>query len=193
MRLHVPKTMYWQHSPAPSWGRLQNYWLYRPGALTNGLRALGTVKLRVLREFGDGLDGDERLLIQSHRGYPVWIREVCMAINGHDCVVARSFTPLTASKSVWQGIRRLRTRPLADMLYHDPRIERSHFVSTRIHRAHGLWSTLKHTGNAIATSYDDGTRKHALLARSSVFWRESQPLVVEECFLPAFWPLARYV
>lgn len=63
---------------------------------------------------------------------PCWVREVCMAIDGVDCVVARSLTPLTASHGVWQGMRKLRTRPLADMLYNDPGIHRSAFVCSAL-------------------------------------------------------------
>ena len=63
---------------------MQKYWLHRPGALTIGLRALGHVELRVLREYAGGLGGDEHGLIPGKRGQAIWIREVCMSINGTD-------------------------------------------------------------------------------------------------------------
>lgn len=114
----------------------------------------------------------------------IWLREICMAIDGTDSVFARSFTPLPASHALWQGMRRLRTRPLADMLYHDPQILRSRFFACRLHRQHPLYRAMqKHLGAACPAA-------PAILARCSVFWRLGQPLLVAEAFLPEFWEIA---
>jgi chorismate--pyruvate lyase len=102
-----------------------------------------------------------------------------MRIDGVECIVARSLTPLRASHGVWQGIRRLRTRPLADMLYHDASIGRSDFEVARLMRRSALFQTVQRNLANKATL--------PLLARRSVFWRSGQPLLVAECFLPAFW------
>ncbi len=157
----------------------------RPGALTAGLRLLGTVELRVLREFSAGLTADEASGLKRPLHSPVWIREVAMRINGADCVVARSLTPLQASHGVWQGMRRLRTRPLADILYHEPSIVRSDFEVARLVRGCSTTPLMAPVAAVIQT----GGAHAALLARRSVFWRHHTPLLVAECFLPAFWQL----
>src|SRR3546814_19309900 len=109
---------------------------------------------------------------------PVWVREILMSVNGVDSVVARSLTPLAASHGTWQAMRRLRTRPLADMLYHDRSLERSAFVCLRL-----AWPVLFHaTARAVQASPD----AVALWARRSAFWRLGQPPLVAACFLPAF-------
>ena len=191
MKPYVPENSFWQNKPASSLTRMQKYWLHRPGALTIGLRALGHVELRVLREYAGGLGGDEHGLIPGKRGQAIWIREVCMSINGTDSVFARSITPSRASQGTWQGIRRLRTRPLADMLYNDPDIARSSFATARLGRQHALFTTFQRLQSG--TKRQPYIPSPGLLARCSVFWRHAQPLVVEECFLPGFWALAQRV
>jgi len=174
----------WQSAAPPSLTPHQKFWLFRPGALTAGLRRLGHLELRVEREKVDGLRADEAWMLARPARSEIWLREICMSIDGTDCVFARSFTPLAASHALWQGMRRLRTRPLADMLYHDPQITRSPFFVCRLHRQHPLYRTMRqHLGSGcpVPTS---------VFARSSVFWRLGQPLLVAEAFLPQFWKVA---
>ena len=174
----------WHAAPAASLTSHQKYWLLRPGALTNGLRALGEFNLRVARERVSSLRSDEAWMLARAPGSPIWLREICMGINGTDSVFARSFTPLHASHGLWQGMRRLRTRPLAEMLYHDPQITRSGFMVARLHGQHPIYRSMRfYFGSACP-------QPNRILARCSVFWRLGQPLLVAEAFLPAFWELA---
>src|SRR3546814_18501053 len=90
---------------------------------------------------------------------PVWVREILMSVNGVDSVVARSLTPLAASHGTWQGMRRLRTRPLADLLCPDRSIERSAFSCRRL-----AWPVPFHAlSRTVQARPDDG----ALWARPS--------------------------
>ncbi|NLC35120.1 MAG: chorismate lyase [Alcaligenaceae bacterium] len=174
----------WQCAASPSLTSHQKFWLFRPNALTAGLRQLGQLELRVEREKVDGLHEHEAWMLDRPARSTIWLREICMSIDGTDCVLARSFTPLAASHALWQGMRRLRTRPLADMLYHDPQIIRSPFFVSRLHRQHPLYRSMRlHLGSACPDA-------RAVLARCSVFWRLGQPLLVAEAFLPEFWEVA---
>ncbi|OZI74635.1 chorismate--pyruvate lyase family protein [Bordetella genomosp. 12] len=159
----------------------QRHWLFRPGALTAGLRQLGQVRLRVVGEYAEGAAPDEARAMHIAPGAPVWVREVLMSVDGVDSVPARSLTPLTASHGSWQGMRRLLTRPLADMLYHDRSVTRSPFACRR------LASPLPFYRMIAALPSVSAAEARALWARRSVFWRHGQPLLVAECFLPAFW------
>ncbi|TEA77689.1 chorismate lyase [Allopusillimonas ginsengisoli] len=179
-----PRHSDWHAAPSPSFNRQQKYWLFRPGALTSGLRQLGDVQLRVAQEYAQGLLPAESWMLGRPAHSPVWVREIIMAINGTDSVFARSFTPLIASHSWWQGMRRLRTRPLADMLYHNPQIIRSPFFSCRLREQNPLYRT------AAAILAENCPPAQKILARCSVFWRQGQPLLVAEGFLPAFWGVA---
>ena len=168
----------WLPTVPPSLSPAHKFWLMRPGALTVGLRQLGTVRLRVLNEYAQGAPADEARGLGIMVASPVWVREIMMSIDGVDSVVGRSLTPLTASHGVWQGMRRLRTRPLADMLFHDPSVQRSAFACRLL-----AWPVPFHATVRAIKPEPAG----ALWARRSTFWRQGQPLLVAECFLPAFW------
>lgn len=174
----------WQRAAPPSLSSHQKFWLFRPNALTAGLRQLGAFNLRVVREKVHSLDPQEAWMLGRRAGSEIWLREICMSIDGIDCVFARSFTPLAASHALWQGMRRLRTRPLADMLYHDPQILRSPFYVRRLTRQQPIYRALhQHVGERCPAP-------PSVLARCSVFWRKGQPLLVAEAFLPEFWGVA---
>ena len=183
--LSPPLAPGWLAAAPPLLPAAMRHWLFRPGALTAGLRQVGHVRLRVLAEYADGAPADEARAMRIAPGSPVWVREVLMSIDGVDSVPARSLTPLTASHGAWQGMRRLSTRPLADMLYHDRTVIRSPFACRRLAAPVPFYATaLRALGVA---RHDIGAA--GVWARRSVFWRMGQPLLVAECFLPGFWTL----
>ena len=180
-----PSHSIWSIDAPASSDSQQKYWLHRAGALTAGLRQLGHVDLRVVAEHPDTLTPAEAWMLQRPEASPIWVREIVMAIDGTDCVFARSFTPLPASLGLWQGMRKLQTRPLADMLYNDPDITRSRFYTCRLTPTEPIYdSALQAFGTACPDAPD-------LLTRCSVFWRSNEPLLVAECFLPHFWNIAK--
>lgn len=176
----------WRNLPGPSLSVDQKRWLTKPGALTRSLREIGPLKLRVLAEYYSGATLDEARCLSIKILTPVWIREVVMSINGVECVVARSVTPLSASHGTWQGMRRLKSRPLADILYESVEIRRSKFEVARLNRRTPLYRTAFPIASAGQGPYFIHGR---LLARRSVFWRRETPLLVAECFLPVFWQM----
>ena len=184
---HFDSSRPWRSRPAPSLSVLQKQWLTRPGALTVALRALGNLTLRVLAEYPTGANPDEAYRLGTTVQAPVWVREIVMEIGQTECVVARSVTPLHASHGVWQGVRRLQSRPLADILYDDVAILRSDFEVARLSRQIPLYQTAKRT--LIQSNGMHANAHQPLLARRSVFWRQATPLLVAECFLPEFWQI----
>lgn len=183
---HFESTQPWSPTPKPSFLPIQKRWLTRRGALTHALRMLGTLELRVLDEYPTGACQDEAYRLNSVVRSPVWVREIVMSIDGLECVTARSVTLLNASHGVWQGMRRLRSRPLADILYDDVAIVRSNFEVARLNKQTALYRTVQALKiEAQPLNQPDST----LLARRSVFWRQGSPLLVAECFLPKFWSL----
>lgn len=186
----APQEPWREATAASTFGDLQAHWLLRPGALTAGLRALGQLELFVLREHKDILSASEAWMIRQQPGSAIWVREIYMSINNTACVTARSITPLSAAQNSWQGIRGLGTRPLADLLYHDTEIRRDPFWVGILNPEQPLYQavqrTQQHHPNAVPIN-------PPLLARSSTFWYQNAPLLVAECFLPSFWPLARSI
>ena len=171
----------WLARPAPRVLGLQRRWLTRAGALTQGLRQLGPLALRVLSENVCRANRDEAARLGLRPGDAVWQREVCMSILGIDCVMARSVAPLAATRGHWQALRRLRNRPLADILYRDRAIVRSDFEFKILQFGMPLYRLCQTSSTAGLT----------VMARRSVFTRAGQPLLVAEAFLPAFWAIAK--
>lgn len=183
---HFESTQPWSPTPKPSFSSIQKRWLMRQGALTEALRKLGTLQLRVLDEYPAGACRDEAHRLNSAVRSPIWVREIVMSLDGIECVAARSVTQLNASHGVWQGMRRLQSRPLADILYDDVAIVRSSFEVARLNKQTALYRTVKAIKIECQPLHQPDA---ALLARRSVFWRQGSPLLVAECFLPGFWSL----
>ncbi|SPB15969.1 chorismate lyase family protein [Caballeronia novacaledonica] len=172
-----PIDAHWRVVPLPSLTDAQKDWLTRGGSLTAHLRTLGAVTVEVTREAVDIPWRDEARALQITPRTPVWVREVALKVDGVTFVVAHSIVPLSHGAGVWQSMRRLRTRPLAELLYSDSSVSRSALASRRV--------TARHPLHRLASSHMDG--RHALVARRSVFKRHDAPLMVTECMLDALW------
>lgn len=170
---------HWRVAPLPGFSAAQKDWLTRGGSLTAHLRALGAVAVRVTCERVALPWADEAAALGLAGRAPVWVREVVLSVDGVPFVAAHSIAPLAASVGVWQAMRRLRTRPLAELLYSDSSVARSSLVSRRVSARHPLYRL---SAPQIATPLP-----HALVARRSVFERHGEPLMVTECMLPALW------
>ncbi|WP_186222826.1 chorismate--pyruvate lyase family protein [Burkholderia gladioli] len=172
---------HWRVVPRPGLGAAPRDWLTRGGSLTAHLATLGAVSVRVTREAVAVPWADEPAALAAVPRQACWVREVVLSVDGEPCVAAHSLTPLGASRGVWQAIRRLRTRPLAELLYSDARVSRSALVSRRViagHPLHLLAARALPAGEPVP---------HAFAARRSVFERHGAPLMVSECMLPALW------
>jgi chorismate lyase len=172
-----PTDAHWRVVPLPTLSNAQKDWLTRGGSLTAHLRTLGAVTVEVTREAVDMPWPDEARALRITRRTPVWVREVALKVDGVPFVVAHSIVALAHSTGVWQSMRRLRTRPLAELLYSDSSVSRSALASRRITARHALYR--------LASAQSQG--RHALVARRSVFKRHGAPLMVTECMLDALW------
>ena len=174
--------VHWRVTPLPALSADQKDWLTRGGSLTAHLRMLGHVQVRVTRETVDMPWPDEYAALGLAPRERAWVREIVLAVDGVPFVAAHSVTPFIASRGVWQAMRRLRTRPLAELLYSDSGVARSALVSRRVSARHPLY-----TFAAREVVGESTPAPHALLARRSVFERAGAPLLVTECMLPALW------
>ncbi|MEI7293838.1 chorismate lyase [Paraburkholderia tropica] len=176
---------HWRVAPLAAFSAAQKDWLTRGGSLTAHLRTLGQVRVRVTREAVDMPWSDECAALGLAPRERAWVREIVLEVDGVPFVAAHSATPLEASHGVWQAMRRLRTRPLAELLYSDSGVARSALVSRRVSARHPLHALaareIGETGSACAHA------PHAFVARRSVFERHGKPLLVTECMLPALW------
>jgi len=176
---------HWTTQPQASAPPAVRFWLNRPGALTGGLRALGQLQLSVLHEAAGPMERAEQSALQLTHTRVARVREIQMSVDGCVCVVARSVLSLAAWQGPWQALRGLGRRPLADLLYDDRGVSRSHFESARLRHPDQLAKLaqrLDSTGNPSA--------QPSFWARRSIFWRQGHALLVTECFLPDFWKIS---
>ncbi|PVX74603.1 chorismate lyase [Paraburkholderia unamae] len=179
---------HWRVTPLPALSADQKDWLTRGGSLTAHLRTLGSVEVRVTREAVAMPWSDECAALGLAPRERAWVREIALVVDGVPFVAAHSVTPLAASDGVWQAMRRLRTRPLAELLYSDSGVARSALVSRRVSARHPLYALAVREIVAGRTHAAHAAHApHAFVARRSVFERAGAPLLVTECMLPALW------
>lgn len=146
-----------------------------PGSLTAWLAKRGKVSVDVLFSGWDAARPDEAWELGLRSGQRVYAREVCVRCNGVAAVLARSVTRIAAAKSAWSGLHRLGRRPLADLLWSNPRIVRGAFGYFRLPVTHPL---LRQIGELMP-----------LPARRSTFRLRGEELIVLEAFVGLPWPI----
>lgn len=158
---------------------LLRHWLRAEGSLTARLRCFGTVEVLVQQQAALSLWPLEQADLRQRCGY---VREVVLLVDGRAAVWARSATSLTAIKGPWRAMQGLGTRPLAELLFTSPQVQRG-----PMHRHHLPKSGLMHTQVRRQWLDVQRLREPAGMpqwARSSVFWRDGQGLRVMEAFSP---------
>lgn len=137
----------------------------QPGSLTARLAQSGKVSINVRFSGWQLARHDEaRALHLPRAGMRVYVREVTVLRNDQPAVQARSVTTAAGIRGPWKGLRKLGRRPLATLLWTDPRICRGPFRFTRLPLGSRPW------------------------ARRSCFWRHGERLIVMEAFVGLPWP-----
>lgn len=137
----------------------------QPGSLTARLARSGAIGVDVLFSGWQPARADEAAALGLPRpGMRIYVREVCVRRNGEPAVLARSVTTVAGIHGPWKGLRHLGRKPLATLLWTDPRVRRGPF------------------------EFAPSTTKGGPPARRSCFWLDGQPLVVLEAFVGLPWP-----
>jgi chorismate--pyruvate lyase len=110
------------------------------------------------------------------------VREVILHADGRPVVLAHSVAARRDLFGVWRSLRGLGTRPLAEMLFDDPLVERKPLEFARVDFRHPLWRRARKVF---------GRELPALWARRSLFTKRGRPLMVTEVFLPEILELRR--
>ncbi|WP_374262475.1 chorismate lyase, partial [Zoogloea sp.] len=101
-------------------------WLSDDSSLTARIRArCGRFSLTVVRQGKGVVLPDELAALGLHRHARLWQREVLLLADGEPVVFARSLVAATAIPADWHLLRGLGGRPLAAVLFDDPRVARS--------------------------------------------------------------------
>ena len=166
--------------------RSQRRWLAAPGSLSRHLAALGPdYRVRPLREGGLRLLPVEGAGLGRARAWRHWGREVLLSVEGQPLVFARSLTPARAVQGPWRALRRLGTRPLADLLFGARPAHREVLPPLRLPPASPWHSRVRRALRAQPAA--PVPRLGALWMRRALFTprRGGPALMVQEVFLPA--------
>lgn len=157
-------------------------WLRAPGSLSRRLAALGQrFEVQLLRQAVTPLRAPERRALGLPRRGCTVVREVLLRVDGEPLVWARSALHASALAGPWKALKGLGTRPLAHLLYADPRVQRSELQPRRLAR-HG--HTRRHMQRQWLAATGEAAEPQMLWSRNSVFHRKGAELRVMELFAP---------
>lgn len=151
-------------------------WQSSSGSLTARLRACGRFRVRVLHAGLMPATVDEALALRLPRRTLVYARTVCLEVDGAARVVARSVVSRSAMRRGWPRLRRQGSRPLAEMLWCNPRVERGQLHFAMLQGRHALHAALR-------AQWPDLPARAP--ARRACFYLHDQAMLVMEVFLPA--------
>lgn len=158
-------------------------WLSAPGSLSRRLAALGArFEVQTLRQGPARLRRQELSELGPHAHGRTWVREVLLRVDGVALVWARSVAPRVSLTGPWRALLGLGSRPLADLLFKEPRVTRTPLVRERLRLGGPLRARLARQWQAVT---GEPPPRGMVWARSSVFRKHGAPLRVMEVFSPA--------
>jgi chorismate lyase len=151
-------------------------WTYEFGSLTKRLRAIygDGVAVNVLFEHWRVPFLSERRLLHLHEQRLCLTREVLLHIDNTPLILARTIIPSTTIKFAQRSLTRLGTRPLGEVIFSYPHLERVAMDVTLIQP--NTW-----TNRALQLA----DIQPAIWGRRTVYAIEHKPLLVSEFFLPS--------
>lgn len=178
----------------PRWVRVRHHgnrpippriasWLFEPGSLTRRLRHVcGTeFRVRLLRQEWCKPFADEARILHLAMGRRAVVREVALQWGERPLVVARSVIPAKTLKGVDRRLAHLGTRPLGEILFADPRLEKRSLELSEV--AAARWQRELRAGLGLGPR-TWGRRSLYTLGRG-------HRLLVAEFFLPELFELER--
>ena len=110
------------------------------------------------------------------RDEEAWVRCVVLKAGNRHLVYARTVIPFMSPQNPWQELQALGNKPLGEVLFEMPSIQRSPFEFSK--DTLGYWPHLINHLNAPVL------RNNPSFARRSVFKQKQAPLLLTEVFLP---------
>jgi chorismate--pyruvate lyase len=152
-------------------------WLLDTGSLTRRLRqdCPGCFQVRVLWQGWSRPSRDEAQTLQLRPHARVWTREVQLLCGGQARVFARTLVPAATLRGRGRHLTRLGSRPLGEVLFTDPGVNRGPLRIARLSAGQALYQR----ACAGLTTVPD-----RLWGRRSIFRIDGCPLLVCEIFLP---------
>jgi chorismate--pyruvate lyase len=154
-------------------------WVYEQGSLTARIRQHCTgeaVRVQLLSQRWEHPLLEEAQAVATRPGSVALVRQVYLMCGQRRVVYARSVMPRLTLTRTHARFSRLGTRPLADILFADPRVQRVAMEFARLRPGEALFRLAARSLPAQPPN---------LWGRRSVFALGGRPLLVSEVFLPA--------
>jgi chorismate--pyruvate lyase len=122
----TPRWFRVRHSPGRSLPPQVASWLFESGSLTRRLRSLcgKDFRVRLLGQHWCRPFAEEAHALKLSAGRRAVVREVALQRGGQPLVLARSIIPAKTLKGVDRRLAHLGTRPLGEILFADPRLQK---------------------------------------------------------------------
>jgi chorismate--pyruvate lyase len=165
-------------------------WLLAPGSTTKLFNSLSQqpMQVRCLQQRWHTPLRTEALCLNRPPLQKVLLREVELICDGDLWMYARTVMPAETLIGKYQQLKRLGTRPLGNILFRDPLMQRSSFeiaFLTPQHKEYQLAIRHLHKDYEPNGNTAENSSTKSLFARRSIFWLEHKPLLLTEVFLPA--------
>ena len=150
-------------------------WTYESGSLTRRLRDYygDGVAVKILLQSWHTPFLSERRLLKLHENRYCLTREVLLHVKGKPLILARTIIPAVTIKAAKSNLSRLGTRPLGEIIFSYPRLERIAMDITLIDPAAWTQSALAEAGI-----------NQPVWGRRTVYAIAHKQMLVSEFFLP---------
>lgn len=150
-------------------------WLYEAGSITQRLRDYygPYVKVQVLNNQWQRPFISESQLFKVPSSRYMLTREVLLSVDDIPLVLARTLMPLATIRSAHRNLSHLGTRPLGEVIFSYPKLERLELQISQVHVRQ--WCK---------TICQQAQINHALWGRRTIYAIHRHPLLVSEFFLP---------
>ena len=181
--LRLLKPDAWRCAP-PSQPHPLHDWLTSRGSLTARIKGRArNFNLVRLKQRAQRPNVDERRGLALGPRELAIVREVLLRDGERVLVFAHSVATRRDLRGVWRGLSRLGSRPLAEMLFNDPTVDRLPMEYRKIDSRHPLFRRAQEVAPFAVTS---------VWARRSIFLKRGRPLLVTEVFFTAMDALTQW-
>jgi chorismate--pyruvate lyase len=152
-------------------------WLNTPQSLTAKLKGLcPNLQVVVLSEKLEIPLLNESQKLGLHRDEQAWVRCVLLQCHDKNWVYARTVIPNFQPNNPWYELQNLGTKPLGEVLFEMPSIQRSAFEFSK--------DKLNYWPHLVENLSDNNAANQPGFARRSIFKQHHVPLLLTEVFLP---------
>ena len=153
-------------------------WTYESGSLTQRLRGIygAGIAVKILLQRWQTPFLSERRLLKLPEHHFNLTREVLLHINGKPLILARTIIPASTIKAAKSNLSRLGNRPLGEIIFSYPKLERIAMDVTLIKPSTWTQPALAEAGI-----------KQPIWGRRTVYAIAHQHMLVSEFFLPEIW------